>query len=199
MDAANDDGEVKGDDVAETEQATAFDDNVAQAMNAVTETASLNNGDDVVVVAAEESVPDGEKQAMASLTEDERAVEVDDVAAGTSSFGKKRGRKRKTVNEAEIAKTGNEVQQVNKKRKCMEQIVPKEMKHTAKSETNKDEEVEFNKYLLKGLLPYLRQLDEEQMIEKATEAKRQGLSLSKLQIKSADYSKDERVYWLGLI
>jgi hypothetical protein len=30
------------------------------------------------------------------------------------------------------------------------------MKHIAKSETNKDEEVGFSKYLLKGLLPYLR-------------------------------------------
>ncbi|MCI54095.1 lysine-specific demethylase 3B, partial [Trifolium medium] len=32
-------------------------DNVAQAIDFVTETASLNNGDDVVAVAAEQSVP----------------------------------------------------------------------------------------------------------------------------------------------
>ncbi|CAI8601741.1 unnamed protein product [Vicia faba] len=61
-------------------------------------------------------------------------------------------------------------------------------------ETNKDEEVEFSKYMLKGLLPYLRQLDEEQMVEKEREAKRQGLSFSKLEVKEGDYFKDERVY-----
>ncbi|XP_061337465.1 lysine-specific demethylase JMJ26-like [Gastrolobium bilobum] len=62
------------------------------------------------------------------------------------------------------------------------------------TETKTDEKVELLKYLLKGLLPYLRQLDEEQMIEKEIEAKRQGLSLSELNIEKADYSKDERVY-----
>ncbi|CAJ2630929.1 unnamed protein product [Trifolium pratense] len=82
------------------------------------------------------------------------------------------------------------------KPKCIESQVPKfnrrnskEMKHR-----DKDEEVEFTKYLLKGLLPYLTQLDEEQMIEKAKEAKRQGLSFSNIKIKAADYSKDERLY-----
>ncbi|XP_045807703.1 lysine-specific demethylase JMJ25-like isoform X2 [Trifolium pratense] len=265
----DDDDSVKGDDVVAIEESDTDqgkqdidigDNNVAQTMDAVTEMASLNNGDDVA---------DREKQATASLPDDERSVEADDVdvAVGSSSFGKKRGRKRKTVTEAEIPKTGNEVQQVNKKLKCMEQIVPEsieeskstmchqcqrndkgrvvrctkckrkrfcipcltnwypklkesdvaeacpvcrdncnckaclrsftlinEMKHRAKSKTNKDEEVEFSKYLLKGLLPYLRQLDEEQTVEKEREAKIQGLSLSKLKIKSADYPKDERVY-----
>lgn len=41
----------------------------------------------------------------------------------------------------------------------------------------KEEEVEFCKYMLKGVLPYLRQLDQEQMIEKEREAKRQGILL----------------------
>jgi len=49
------------------------------------------------------------------------------------------------------------------------------MKH--KVETNNDEEVEFSKYMLKGLLPHLRRLDEEQMIEKEREAKIQGIPL----------------------
>jgi lysine-specific demethylase 3 len=42
---------------------------------------------------------------------------------------------------------------------------------------DKDEEVEFTTYMLKGLLPYLRQLDEEQRIEREREAKRQGIFL----------------------
>ncbi|WJX21574.1 hypothetical protein P8452_10986 [Trifolium repens] len=243
----DDDGSVKGDDVVVIEDSDS--DREKQDM----ETASLNNGDDVEA-AEEESVPDREKQATVSLTDDERSVEADDVAAGSSSFGKKRGRKRKKVKEAETyplrgnAKwideskstttmchqcqrndKGRVVRCTKCKRKrfcipCLTNWYPKlkesdvaeacpvcrdncnckaclrsfkiinQIKHTAKSKANKDEEVEFSKYLLKGLLPYLRQLDEEQMIEKKREANRQGISLSKLKIKSADYSKDERVY-----
>ena len=41
-------------------------------------------------------------------------------------------------------------------------------------EINEGERFEHPKYLLKQLLPYLRQLDKEQMIEKDIEAKRQG-------------------------
>ncbi|KAI5401755.1 lysine-specific demethylase JMJ26 [Lathyrus oleraceus] len=63
-----------------------------------------------------------------------------------------------------------------------------------KTETNKDHEVGPSKYMLKELLPHLIRLDEEQMTEKEIEAKRQGLPLSELKIKVADYSKDERVY-----
>lgn len=44
-----------------------------------------------------------------------------------------------------------------------------------KAETINEEEVEFSEYLLKGLLPHLRRLDEEQMIEKEREAKRRGI------------------------
>jgi [histone H3]-dimethyl-L-lysine9 demethylase len=46
-----------------------------------------------------------------------------------------------------------------------------------KVETNNDEEVEFSKYMLKGLLPHLRRLDEEQMIEKEREARRRGIPI----------------------
>ncbi|MCH79503.1 lysine-specific demethylase 3B [Trifolium medium] len=53
-----------------------------------------------------------------------------------------------------------------------------EMKRTGTSKTNKDEEAEFSKYLLKTLLPSLIQLDEDHMIEKEIEANRQGLSFS---------------------
>jgi len=46
-----------------------------------------------------------------------------------------------------------------------------------KAETNNEEEVEFSKYLLKGLLPHLRRLNEEQIIEKEREAKRRGIPI----------------------
>lgn len=51
------------------------------------------------------------------------------------------------------------------------------MKQRVETNITKEEEVEFSKYVLKGLLPYLRQLDEEQIIEKEREAKRQGILL----------------------
>ncbi|KAK2408432.1 lysine-specific demethylase JMJ25 [Trifolium repens] len=61
-----------------------------------------------------------------------------------------------------------------------------------KEATNKDHEDELSKYMLKILLPYLIQLDQEQMVE--IEAKRQGLLLSELNIKVADSFNDEHVY-----
>ncbi|GAU51050.1 hypothetical protein TSUD_371280 [Trifolium subterraneum] len=64
-----------------------------------------------------------------------------------------------------------------------------------KKATNKDHEVELSKYMLKILLPYLIRLDQEQMVEKEIEAKRQGLPLSELKIKVADSFNDERVFW----
>jgi len=44
-----------------------------------------------------------------------------------------------------------------------------------KGETNKEEKVEHSMYLLRVLLPYLRLLYEEQMVENETEAKIQGI------------------------
>jgi len=43
---------------------------------------------------------------------------------------------------------------------------------------DKGEKVEHSLYLLQVLLPFLRQLDEEQMIEKEIEAKIQGIMFS---------------------
>ncbi|KAG4912179.1 hypothetical protein JHK86_052612 [Glycine max] len=68
----------------------------------------------------------------------------------------------------------------------------KQMREFAKAD--KEEKVELCMYLLQVLLPYLRQLDEEQLIENETEAKIQGLSVSKLNLAKADYSMEERVY-----
>ncbi|TKY50713.1 Lysine-specific demethylase JMJ25 [Spatholobus suberectus] len=72
-----------------------------------------------------------------------------------------------------------------------DELIKKMKKNT---ETNENEKVELSMHLLQVLLPYLRQLDEEQMIENETEARIQGLSVSELNIVQADFSKDERVY-----
>ncbi|XP_027935820.1 lysine-specific demethylase JMJ25-like isoform X2 [Vigna unguiculata] len=71
-------------------------------------------------------------------------------------------------------------------------VLIKEMKN--KTSTNENEKVEVSTCLLQVLLPYLRLLDEEQMIENETEAKIQGISVSELKVVHADYCKDERVY-----
>ncbi|KAI4328619.1 hypothetical protein L6164_020956 [Bauhinia variegata] len=56
------------------------------------------------------------------------------------------------------------------------------------------EGMQRTKYLLQMLLPYLRQLDEEQRNEKQIEATRQGLALSVLKIENANCGTNERAY-----
>lgn len=48
------------------------------------------------------------------------------------------------------------------------------------TKVNKDEKDKFNTYALQFLLPVLKQLDKEQMTEKALEAKIQGVSSNHL-------------------
>ncbi|XLT74249.1 hypothetical protein HN873_030675 [Arachis hypogaea] len=60
--------------------------------------------------------------------------------------------------------------------------------------TNNHIPVDFSLYLLKGVLPYIKQLDKEQTAEKEFEAKRQGLSPLELKIEKADFQPKERVY-----
>ncbi|XP_020211133.1 lysine-specific demethylase JMJ25 isoform X2 [Cajanus cajan] len=72
-----------------------------------------------------------------------------------------------------------------------DELIKKMKKET---ETIKDEKVEFSIHLLQVLLPYLRLLEEEQMIENETEAKIRGLSVSELNIVKADFTMGERVY-----
>ncbi|KAF5728225.1 hypothetical protein HS088_TW21G00370 [Tripterygium wilfordii] len=59
---------------------------------------------------------------------------------------------------------------------------------------SKDEEVQHYKYIVQSLLPHLKQLNEEQLMETHIEAKRQGISMSELKITIADFDMDERVY-----
>ncbi|CAL0300508.1 unnamed protein product [Lupinus luteus] len=70
----------------------------------------------------------------------------------------------------------------------------KKMKKGVEEKRYEGNEVELSKYLLIRLLPFVRQLNEEQMLELGIEAKRQGLSLSELNIEKAEYSLKERVY-----
>ncbi|KAK7280613.1 hypothetical protein RJT34_25678 [Clitoria ternatea] len=67
-----------------------------------------------------------------------------------------------------------------------------EMKEETRNNTQKKDE--FSMHLLQALLPYVKQLDEEQKIEQEIEAKRQGLSISELKIVETEYSIGERIY-----
>ncbi|KAL5543234.1 hypothetical protein UlMin_010944, partial [Ulmus minor] len=77
---------------------------------------------------------------------------------------------------------------------CLRQDV--QIKNLMLEEKNytKEQEFEYNGYLLQALLPFLKRLDDEQVIEAETEAKRQGISLSELKIPKSDVSESERVY-----
>ncbi|KAI3966579.1 hypothetical protein MKW92_022948 [Papaver armeniacum] len=57
-----------------------------------------------------------------------------------------------------------------------------------------EEKVEYSKYLLRYLLPVVKQIHEEQILEKELEATIQGSSPSEIKIKSADCAVDERMY-----
>ncbi|KAI3917697.1 hypothetical protein MKW98_021459 [Papaver atlanticum] len=57
-----------------------------------------------------------------------------------------------------------------------------------------EEKVEYSKYLLKHLLPVLKQINQEQVTEKQVEATIQGLSPSEVNVKNANCDDDERMY-----
>ncbi|MED6179815.1 hypothetical protein PIB30_004460 [Stylosanthes scabra] len=69
----------------------------------------------------------------------------------------------------------------------------KELKEKKKDSSN-HERVDFSLYLLKCILPYIKQLDKEQTAEKEFEAKRQGVSPLELKIEKANFTLQERVY-----
>ncbi|KAK4418955.1 Lysine-specific demethylase [Sesamum alatum] len=56
------------------------------------------------------------------------------------------------------------------------------------------EKIQFHKYLLSFLLPFLEQFNHDQMMEKDMEAKIRGSALSDLKIDKIDFSPDERIY-----
>ncbi|XP_031401768.1 lysine-specific demethylase JMJ25-like [Punica granatum] len=59
---------------------------------------------------------------------------------------------------------------------------------------NQEETHQHYKYVLHLLLPFLKQFNDEQMLEKDIEAKRQGLTLNMLNIKQTQCDPDERLY-----
>ncbi|XP_059432802.1 lysine-specific demethylase JMJ25-like isoform X2 [Corylus avellana] len=81
---------------------------------------------------------------------------------------------------------------------CLRLDVPlnSKIKNLKNKELNfsKYEKIECYKYVLQTILPFLRRINDEQMIEKEMEAKIQRLALPELKIKQADCPIDERTY-----
>ncbi|CAK7338015.1 unnamed protein product [Dovyalis caffra] len=61
-------------------------------------------------------------------------------------------------------------------------------------EVSKEEEVQCSKFLLRTLLPFLKQLDEEQMMERKIESRIKGVPLADLQVENAGCPADERMF-----
>ncbi|KAJ6774968.1 hypothetical protein OIU79_018199 [Salix purpurea] len=61
-------------------------------------------------------------------------------------------------------------------------------------EVSEEEEVKHSKFLLRALLPFLKQLDAEQMMEREIEAMIRGVPAADLQIENARCPADERMF-----
>ncbi|PHT48143.1 Lysine-specific demethylase 3A [Capsicum baccatum] len=61
-------------------------------------------------------------------------------------------------------------------------------------EISEEEKLEYSKFILKKLLPFLRSFNAEQVTEMEIEAKIQGLPVSELKLQKAKCQKNERMY-----
>ncbi|XP_048233602.1 lysine-specific demethylase JMJ25 isoform X2 [Ricinus communis] len=77
---------------------------------------------------------------------------------------------------------------------CLRDTPSKQLVQLRKLEISNDKILMHCKYLLQALLPFLRQLDEEQLMEKKVEARAQGLSSIDLEIQNANCPPNERMF-----
>ncbi|XP_045814779.1 lysine-specific demethylase JMJ25-like isoform X2 [Trifolium pratense] len=100
-----------------------------------------------------------------------------------------------------MAVVDNHEKHCGRKRKCVwsskeSEVAHEEGDNNEDAKTNEDMKVddELSLYLLKELLPYLKQLSQKEMTEIEIEASNQGLSLSELSISKLDDLDGERLY-----
>ncbi|KAL1548999.1 lysine-specific demethylase JMJ25-like [Salvia divinorum] len=81
---------------------------------------------------------------------------------------------------------------------CLRMEVPVETAAMIKEKSNfsvgNEQKVQYSKYMIKVLLPFIEQINKEQMIERELEAKIQGLSASDTKIIETAMDADERIY-----
>ncbi|XP_076887618.1 lysine-specific demethylase JMJ25-like [Bidens hawaiensis] len=81
---------------------------------------------------------------------------------------------------------------------CLRDVLPK-VKNKIDFKPSADQKVQYSVYILHVLLPFLKRLNEEQENEKRIESEIQGCALSDVQLKRANCSCDERVFWYGFV
>ncbi|XP_057496518.1 lysine-specific demethylase JMJ26-like isoform X2 [Actinidia eriantha] len=79
-------------------------------------------------------------------------------------------------------------------KKCLRLDVPIKDLKNLKLAVSEEEKLQHSKYILKALLPFLKNLNQEQMIEKKVEATIKDLPLSEIKLQRANCLRNERVY-----
>ncbi|XP_042054590.1 lysine-specific demethylase JMJ25-like isoform X2 [Salvia splendens] len=81
---------------------------------------------------------------------------------------------------------------------CLRMEVPIETAAKIKEKLNfkvgDEQKIQYSKYMIKVLLPFIEQINKEQMIERELEAKIQGVSVSDTKIIETAMGADERIY-----
>ncbi|XP_041990015.1 lysine-specific demethylase JMJ25-like [Salvia splendens] len=81
---------------------------------------------------------------------------------------------------------------------CLRMEVPVEaaanIKEKSKFTIGNEQKIQYSKYIIKELLPFLEQINKEQVIEKELESMIQGVSVSDTKIIEAAIDADERIY-----
>ncbi|XP_055961701.1 lysine-specific demethylase JMJ29-like isoform X2 [Mercurialis annua] len=76
---------------------------------------------------------------------------------------------------------------------CLRDTSTYRLSHLRALNVNKDKKLEHCKYLVQVLLPFLRELDEDQLMEKDIEARGRGMSPADIEIQNANCLNNERI------
>ncbi|KAK1403173.1 hypothetical protein POM88_002778 [Heracleum sosnowskyi] len=77
---------------------------------------------------------------------------------------------------------------------CLRLEVPVKDRERFKLEFSPEEKKRHSEYILPMLLPFLKQFNEEQLMEKRIEAEIKGLSVSEIEVPNANCESDERMF-----
>ncbi|XP_027180153.1 lysine-specific demethylase JMJ25-like isoform X1 [Coffea eugenioides] len=77
---------------------------------------------------------------------------------------------------------------------CLRMEMPIKHKEKLELEFSAEEKMEYSKYILQLLLPFLKQFNEEQMMEKRIEAKLKDLPVLEIKVERANHQMHEKIY-----
>lgn len=78
-------------------------------------------------------------------------------------------------------------------KRCLRLELPNNLKKRFDLKFSNEEKIQYSKYILPLLLPFIKQFNEEQMMEKRIEANIQELSLSEIKVQGTDCKLGERI------